>query len=146
MAGTGNLAGAGVGRRDDCLDPAGSRVSPAPGDAAFRRTPDERLHCRYQIHTDADSARFTLFHTPEDLDALLTEAKRWASPAPSAYTRSCTASPNSDRSEMIHTILDKMVNTILSCESFAGRRWRREMYGLTFFFAATPLAAETAAE
>ena len=41
--------------------------------------------------------------------------------------------------------LDKMVNTILSCESFAGRRWRREMYGLTFF-AATPLAAETAAE
>ena len=29
--------------------------------------------------------------------------------------------------------LDKMVNTILSCESFAGRRWRREMYGLTFF-------------
>ena len=39
----------------------------------------------------------------------------------------------------------KMVNTILSCESFAGRRWRREMYGLTFF-AATPLAAETAAE
>ena len=41
--------------------------------------------------------------------------------------------------------LDKMVNTILSCESFAGRRWRREMYGLTFF-AAAPLAAETAAE
>ena len=39
----------------------------------------------------------------------------------------------------------KMVNTILSCESFAGRRWRREMYGLTFF-AAAPLAAETAAE
>ena len=38
-----------------------------------------------------------------------------------------------------------MVNTILSCEFFAGRRWRREMYGLTFF-AATPLAAETAAE
>ena len=28
--------------------------------------------------------------------------------------------------------LDKMVLTILSCESFAGRRWRREMYGLTF--------------
>ena len=25
-----------------------------------------------------------------------------------------------------------MVNTILSCESFAGRRQRREMYGLTF--------------
>ena len=48
---------------------------------------------------------------------------------------------------MSHFILflDKMVNTILSCESFAGRRWRREMYGLTFF-AAAPLAAETAAE
>jgi len=29
-----------------------------------------------------------------------------------------------------------MVNTILSCESFAGRRWRREMHGLTFFAAA----------
>ena len=29
--------------------------------------------------------------------------------------------------------LDKMVNTILSCEFSAGRRRRREMYGLTFF-------------
>jgi len=38
-----------------------------------------------------------------------------------------------------------MVNTILSCEFFEGRRWQREMYGLTFF-AATPLAAEAAAE
>jgi hypothetical protein len=28
--------------------------------------------------------------------------------------------------------LDKMVNTILSCEYFAGRWWRREMYGLRF--------------
>ena len=26
--------------------------------------------------------------------------------------------------------LDKMVSTILSCDSIAGRRWRREMYGL----------------
>ena len=47
--------------------------------------------------------------------------------------------------QYIILFLDKMVNTILSCEFFAGRRWRREMYGLTFF-AATPLAAETAAE
>ncbi|OLA38146.1 MAG: hypothetical protein BHW31_05220 [Firmicutes bacterium CAG:110_56_8] len=36
--------------------------------------------------------------------------------------------------------LDKMVNTILSCESFAGRRWRREMYGLTFFAAPSQAA------
>ena len=28
--------------------------------------------------------------------------------------------------------LNKMVNTILSCDSIAGRRWRREMYGLRF--------------
>ena len=28
--------------------------------------------------------------------------------------------------------LDKMVNTILSCEYFAGRWRRREMYGLRF--------------
>lgn len=36
---------------------------------------DEKLHCHYQIHTDADSARFTLFRTPEDLDTLLTEGE-----------------------------------------------------------------------
>jgi len=38
-----------------------------------------------------------------------------------------------------------MVNTILSCESFAGRRWGEKCMDLRFF-AATPLAAETAAE
>ena len=36
---------------------------------------DEKLHCHYQIHTDADSARFTLFRTPEDLDELLIEGE-----------------------------------------------------------------------
>ena len=31
-----------------------------------------------------------------------------------------------------YQISDKMVNTYLSCEYFAGRWWRREMYGLRF--------------
>ena len=42
------------------LTPAGATTAPLP---------------HYQIHTDADSARFTLFRTPEDLDALLTEGE-----------------------------------------------------------------------
>ena len=33
---------------------------------------------------------------------------------------------------IIILFLDKMVNTILSCDGIAGRRWRREMYGLRF--------------
>ncbi len=58
------------------LTPAGATTSPLP--PAARLTGghrDEKLHCHYQIHTDADSARFTLFRTPEDLDALLTEGE-----------------------------------------------------------------------
>lgn len=35
---------------------------------------DAALHCRYLIHMD-DDVRFTLFRTPEDLDALLAEAE-----------------------------------------------------------------------
>jgi hypothetical protein len=58
------------------LTPAGATTAPLPPAAqhagGYR---DEKLHCHYQIHTDADSARFTLFHTPEDLDALLTEGE-----------------------------------------------------------------------
>ena len=58
------------------LTPAGATTSPLPPTAQLTGGHrDERLHCHYQIHTDADSARFTLFRTPEDLDALLTEGE-----------------------------------------------------------------------
>lgn len=58
------------------LTPAGAETSPLPPAVQFTNThQDERLHCHYQIHTEADRARFTLFRTPEDLDALLTEAE-----------------------------------------------------------------------
>ena len=36
---------------------------------------DEALHCHYSISLTEDRAEFTLFRTPEDLDALLSEAK-----------------------------------------------------------------------
>lgn len=35
---------------------------------------DEKLHCHYQIQTDENSAKFTLFRTCEDLNALVAEA------------------------------------------------------------------------
>lgn len=58
------------------LTPAGATTAPLPPAAQLSGGHrDERLHCHYQIHTDADSARFTLFHTTEDLDALLTEGE-----------------------------------------------------------------------
>lgn len=53
----------------------GKRRREAPAAQLLGGHRDEKLHCHYQIHTDADSARFTLFHTPEDLDALLTEGE-----------------------------------------------------------------------
>ena len=58
------------------LTPAGATTAPLPPAAQLLGGHrDEKLHCHYQIHTDADSARFTLFRTPEDLDALLTEGE-----------------------------------------------------------------------
>ena len=58
------------------LTPSGAITAPLPPAAQLLGGHrDEKLHCHYQIHTDADSARFTLFHTPEDLDALLTEGE-----------------------------------------------------------------------
>ena len=58
------------------LTPAGATTAPLPPAAQLSGGHrDEKLHCHYQIHTDADSARFTLFRTPEDLDALLTEGE-----------------------------------------------------------------------
>ena len=58
------------------LTPAGAITAPLPPSAqhagGYR---DEKLRCHYQIHTDADSARFTLFRTPEDLDELLIEGE-----------------------------------------------------------------------
>lgn len=58
------------------LTPAGATTAPLPPAAQLLGGHrDERLHCHYQIHTDADSARFTLFRTPEDLDELLIEGE-----------------------------------------------------------------------
>lgn len=58
------------------LTPAGATTSPLlPAAQPSGGHWDGKLHCHYQIHTDADSARFTLFRTPEDLDALLTEGE-----------------------------------------------------------------------
>ena len=58
------------------LTPTGATTSPLPPAAQLSSGHrDEKLHCHYQIHTDADSARFTLFRTPEDLDALLTDGE-----------------------------------------------------------------------
>ena len=37
---------------------------------------DEQLHCHYRIQVQENQARFTLFRTREDLDALLQEAER----------------------------------------------------------------------
>ena len=58
------------------LTPAGATTAPLPPATQLSGGHrDEKLHCHYQIHTDADSARFTLFHTPEDLDELLIEGE-----------------------------------------------------------------------
>lgn len=58
------------------LTPAGATTAPLPPAAQLSGGHrDEKLHCHYQIHTDADSARFTLFRTPEDLNALLTKGE-----------------------------------------------------------------------
>ena len=58
------------------LTPTGANTSPLPPAAQLTGGHrDEKLHCHYQIHTDADSARFTLFRTLEDLDALLAEGE-----------------------------------------------------------------------
>lgn len=37
---------------------------------------DEKLHCHYQIHSDENQAKFTLFRTQEDLKELLEEAEK----------------------------------------------------------------------
>lgn len=58
------------------LTPAGATTAPlSPAAQLLGGHRDGKLHCHYQIHTDADSARFTLFRTPEDLNALLTEGE-----------------------------------------------------------------------
>ena len=86
-------------------------------------------------------AIFPVFDTEEWAEKIRSQPQTISSELPQEKKRT----PCGMRFQRIILFLDKMVNTILSCESFAGRRWRREMYGLTFF-AATPLAAETAAE
>lgn len=58
------------------LTPTGAETSPLPPAVQFTDGHrDDGLHCHYQIHTEADRACFTLFRTPEDLDALLAEAE-----------------------------------------------------------------------
>jgi len=86
-------------------------------------------------------AIFPVFDTEDWAEKIRSQPQTISSELPQEKKRT----PRGMRFQRIIRFLDKMVNTILSCESFAGRRWRREMYGLTFF-AATPRAAETAAE
>ena len=58
------------------LTPAGATTSPPPPAVPLTGGHrDEGLHCHYQIRTEENQACFTLFRTPEDLDALLTEAE-----------------------------------------------------------------------
>lgn len=59
------------------LTEAGSSATPLPHSASpedgFR---DDALHCHYRIEVD-ESARFTLFRTPQDLSELLEEAAQY---------------------------------------------------------------------
>ncbi|MDD6200287.1 MAG: hypothetical protein PUB93_03345 [Firmicutes bacterium] len=53
----------------------GSRFAPLPpGDKPEAGFPDEALHCHYRVEA-GDAARFTLWRTREDVDALLREAE-----------------------------------------------------------------------
>ena len=58
------------------LTAQGASAAPiAPGHAFPEGFSDETLHCRYSAAVSQDCARFTLWRTPEDLTALLTEAE-----------------------------------------------------------------------
>ena len=46
-----------------------------PGGTFSGGHPEEKLHCHYRIQLEENQARFTLWRTPEDLDALLEEAE-----------------------------------------------------------------------
>ena len=59
------------------LTPQGAAFAPLPPGAAVPEGfAEERLHCHYAVAVEADAARFTLWRTAEDLNALLAEAER----------------------------------------------------------------------
>lgn len=51
-----------------------ARVPLLPSEIPKQGLPEEALHCHYQIGLSPTSARFTLWRTPEDLIALVSEA------------------------------------------------------------------------
>lgn len=57
------------------LTPEGAACGPLPlGPPTPEGTPEERLHCRYTVTVSENAARFTLWRTEQDLEALLEEA------------------------------------------------------------------------
>lgn len=56
------------------LTSQGCQAEPIPSPAFSGGFRDEALHCHYAIQSCADFAKFTLYRTREDLDALLEEA------------------------------------------------------------------------
>ncbi len=58
--------------------------------------------------------------------------RKWRNTVCISRFRNC-GSGAKRRLRLAGAIVQCCLNTILSCESFAGRRWRREMYGLMFF-------------
>ena len=58
------------------LTPQGAAFAPLPPGAAVPEGfAEESLHCHYSVAVEADAARFTLWRTVEDLNALLAEAE-----------------------------------------------------------------------
>ena len=58
------------------LTPKGADIAPLPLSACPPEGHrEERLHCHYSIETGDDFARFTLWRTKEDVDALMEEAE-----------------------------------------------------------------------
>ncbi|MBQ3193859.1 MAG: hypothetical protein IJB59_09860 [Oscillospiraceae bacterium] len=56
------------------LTSKGAQTTPLPCGCEEDGFSDKPLHCHYHTETDADSARFTLWRTREDLDDLISEA------------------------------------------------------------------------
>ena len=58
------------------LTPEGAAIAPLPPEEQFDGGHwEETLHCHYHIQIEEEQARFTLFRSREDLDALLEEAE-----------------------------------------------------------------------
>lgn len=58
------------------LTETGAAFAPMPaGDSFEGGHKEEKLHCHYHIELEENAARFTLWRTPEDLNALLEEAE-----------------------------------------------------------------------